>query len=68
VLCHQFRRDADPQFFASSTPGPREQPKKAAARALIETRRKQNDSVYEISEILKRIFPYMAGRNTPATY
>jgi transposase len=53
VLCHQFRRDADPQFFASSTPGPREQPKKDAARALIETLRKQNYSVYEISEILK---------------
>jgi transposase-like protein len=53
VLCHQFRRDADPQFFASSTPGPREQPKKGAARAWIETLRKQNYSVYEISEILK---------------
>ena len=53
VLCHQFRRDPDPAFFTCSSPGPREQPKKNAARALIETLRKQNYSVYEISEILK---------------
>ncbi len=53
VLCHQFRRDPDPQFFITSTPGPREQPKKNAARTLIENLRKQNYSVYEISEILK---------------
>lgn len=53
VLCHQFRRDPDPQFFTTARPGPREQPKKNAARALIETLRKQNYSVYEISEILK---------------
>jgi hypothetical protein len=32
VLCQQFRRDADPQFFTSSSPGPREQPKKDALR------------------------------------
>lgn len=53
VLCHQFRRDPDPQFFITSTPGPREQPRKNAARALIETLRKHNYSVYEISDILK---------------
>ena len=53
VLCHQFRRDPDPRFFITSTPGPREQPRKNAARALIETLRKQNYSVYEISHILK---------------
>lgn len=54
VLCHQFRRDPNPQFFTTTTPGPREQPKKNAARALIENLRKQNYSVYEISEILKQ--------------
>jgi len=32
VLCHQFRRERDPQFFASPAPGPREQPKKSKAR------------------------------------
>lgn len=58
VLCHQFRRDPDPQFFISSSPGPRTQPKKSAARSFIEELRKQNYSVYEISEALKE-------RNTP---
>jgi len=53
VLCHHFRRDPDPGFFVTPALGPRTQPKKAAARALIETLRKQNHSVYEISEILK---------------
>jgi transposase len=53
VLCHQFRRDPDPQFFASSRLGPKTQPKKSAARDLIERLRKQNYSVYEISETLK---------------
>lgn len=52
-LHHQFRRDLDPQFFASAPPGPRAQPKKSAARELIEQLRKQNHSVYEISEALK---------------
>ena len=53
VLCHQFRRNAAPQFFASSSPGPREQPKKSKARDLAVALRKQNRSVYEISEALK---------------
>ena len=53
VLCHQFRRDPDPVFFASPRPGPRAQPKKSAARDLIVQLRKQNHSVYEISEALR---------------
>src|SRR5438034_8620096 len=53
VLCHHFRRDADPNFFVSTRPGPRSQPKKSAARDLIVRLRKQNHSVYEISQILK---------------
>jgi hypothetical protein len=52
VLCHQFRRDPDPTFFASPRPGPRRQPKKAAARDVIVQLRKQNYSVYDISEVL----------------
>jgi len=52
VLCHQFRREADPQFFASPSPGPREQPKKAKAHDLAVALRKQNRSVYEIAEAL----------------
>src|SRR5437867_4977074 len=54
VLCHHFRRDSDPVFFTSTRPGPRSQPKKSAARELIIELRKQNHSVYEISEALKQ--------------
>ena len=54
VLCHQFRRDADPQFFVAPVHGPREQPKKSKARDLAVQLRKQNHSVYEISEELKQ--------------
>jgi len=53
VLCHQFRRDPHPQFFASPSPGPREQPKKSKAQDLVVGLRKQNHSVYEIAEVLK---------------
>ncbi len=53
VMCHHFRRDPDPGFFNAPQPGPRTQPKKSAARELIEELRKQNYSVYEISETLK---------------
>jgi len=53
VLCHHFRRDPDPTFFASPKRGPQFQPKKGAARDMIISLRKRNHSVYEISEILK---------------
>jgi transposase len=53
VLCHHFRRDTDPLFFVSPRPGPRDQPKKSAARDFIVELRKRNYSVYEISESLK---------------
>ena len=53
VLCHTFRRDPNPQFFVSLPPGPREQPKKSKAHDLVVALRKQNYSVYEISETLK---------------
>jgi transposase len=52
VLCHAFRRDPDPQFFVSPTPGPREQPQKSKAHDLVIALRKQNHSVYEIAEVL----------------
>ncbi|MGH2376090.1 MAG: hypothetical protein ACRDIC_21805 [bacterium] len=54
VMCHHFRRDPDPTFFCSPRPGPRSQPKKSAARDLIISLRKQNHSIYEISEELKK--------------
>ena len=53
VLCHHFRRDPNPVFFVSPHHGPQSQPKKSAAREAIISLRKQNHSVYEISEILK---------------
>lgn len=53
VLCHHFRHDPEPLFFVSPRHGPRTQPKKSAARETIVRLRKQNYSVYEISQTLK---------------
>src|SRR5438445_10015254 len=53
VLCHHFRRETHPTFFLSPRHGPQSQPKQSAARDLIIQLRKQNHSVYEISQILK---------------
>jgi transposase len=53
VLCHEFRRDAHPSFFASPRRGPTARSRKATARDRIVELRKKNHSVYEISEILK---------------
>ena len=53
VLCHQFRRDPHPSFFASLRRGPPARSRKATARDRIVELRKRNHSVYEISEILK---------------
>jgi len=54
VLCHQFRRDSSPQFFLPTHPGPKSQPQKSAAHDRILALRKQNHSVYEISEALRQ--------------
>src|SRR5205823_2339616 len=48
-----FRRDPSPNFFVSTRPGPRDQPKRSAAREIAVSMRKTNHSVYEISEALK---------------
>lgn len=53
VLCYDFRRDPNPEFFAPVRRGPREQPRKSAARQTVVELRKRNYSVYEISEALK---------------
>lgn len=53
VMCHHFRRESRPDFFVSARPGPRDQPKKSAAREIAVSLRKNNHSVYEISETLK---------------
>lgn len=53
VLCHAFRRGELPEFFATTRPGRREQPKKSRAHEQIVALRKRNYSVYEISLSLK---------------
>jgi hypothetical protein len=53
VMCHHFRRAQAPAFFLTPQRGPQTQPKKSAARKLIIDLRKQNHSVYEISDMLK---------------
>ena len=53
VLCHQFRHNPQAAFFLTTHPGPRVQPRKSAARSLAIALRKQNHSVYEISQMLK---------------
>jgi hypothetical protein len=53
VLCHHFRRDPQPEFFLTPRHGRQTQPKKLAAHERIIALRKQNYSVYEISETLK---------------
>lgn len=52
VMCHHFRRETAPVFFAERPRGPQQQPKKSAATAAIIALRKLNHSVYEISEAL----------------
>ena len=53
VLCHAFRREGLPEFFATAHPGPHGQPKKSRAQEQIVALRKRNYSVYEISQTLK---------------
>lgn len=52
-LCYQFSHSPDPQFFLTPKPGPRDQPKKSKAHDLVVMLRKQNHSVYDISQALK---------------
>jgi transposase len=53
VLAHHFRRERNPVFFVAPRHGPQSRPKKSAARDWIVQLRKQNHSVYEISQSLK---------------
>ena len=46
MLCYDFRRGELPDFFASTRPGPREQPKKSLAREQVVALRKRNYSIY----------------------
>lgn len=53
VLCHKFRNGTPIEFFVTTRPGPKAQPKKSLAKSRSVELRKQNRSVYEISETLK---------------
>jgi hypothetical protein len=54
VLCHEFRRTARPDFFSPPVPvGRRPSSRMARARDQAVALRKQNYSVYDISEALK---------------
>jgi hypothetical protein len=53
MLCYDFRRGRLPDFFATTRPGPREQPKKSKVRDQVLALRKRNYSIYDISRALK---------------
>jgi hypothetical protein len=53
MLCYDFRRGQLPDFFATTRPGPGEQPKKSKARDQVLALRKRNYSIYDISRALK---------------
>ena len=53
ALHERVSRDPQPVFFVTARRGPQTQPKKSAARDAIINLRKQNYSVYEISETLR---------------
>ncbi len=52
VMCHHFRREAEPAFFISPNSGPRPHRRRGAHDHIVALR-KRNYSVYEISESLK---------------
>ena len=52
VLCHDFRKDPDREFFVEPSKGPTVAPKMERARALAISLRKENMSIYDISRAL----------------
>jgi len=53
VLCSQFRKNPDRVFFVEPSRGPRAAPKKDAVRDQVIALRKQNLSIYDISQALE---------------
>ncbi len=53
VLCHQFRHNPDRNFFTPVAKGPQTSPKSDPLRERIIELRKQNFSIYDISETLR---------------
>jgi len=54
VLCHQFRQNPDRQFFLLPSKGRRATPKVDAVRDKVIALRKQNLSIYDISQSLEQ--------------
>ena len=54
VLCAQFRQDPQRPFFRAPAKGPSAAPKSDPVREQVIALRKQNLSIYDISETLKR--------------
>ena len=52
VLCHQFRQNPHRPFFLPPQKGPRHAPKRQRVREKVIAMRKQNLSIYDISEQL----------------
>jgi len=65
VLCHQFRKNPNRQFFRTPAKGPPAAPKKSKLRQQIIALRKENLSIYDIAEVLAAeghpISPAMVG-------
>src|SRR5947209_2569048 len=53
VLCHQFHQNPQRPFFIQPRKGPHRAPKRDAVRDQVIAMRKQNFSIYDISEALK---------------
>lgn len=53
VLCHEFRKDIEREFFLPPAKGSREAPRTTRARELAVSLRKQNFSIYDISRSLE---------------
>ena len=54
VLVHQFRQDPDRQFFLPPAKGPKTAPKSERLREKVIALRKQNLSIYDISQTVTR--------------
>ena len=53
VLCHQFRQHPHRAFFIQPRKGPHHAPKRDPVRDHVITLRKQNFSIYDISDALQ---------------
>ena len=52
VLVHEFRQNPQRQFFLAPAKGPQAAPKKDTLRTMVIAMRKQNLSIYDISQVL----------------